>query len=245
MDVGTRLEFRELARSDIETAVRLLAEGMRDNPVLVQAFGPDSIKRQRRLARYYAQVVPFIQPKGGFLGAFAGGGLLGVLGTLRPGFCQPGLLDVLRFVPSLLANNTPAAALRVKRWQDAWARHDPQEAHWHVGLLAVDAELQGRGVGTRLMSDHCARMDRLGTNSYLETDKAINVRFYQKFGFQIAGHEPVLGVTNWFMQRAAKTQANADGTGVNRGNGGEIEATPDNPRIARMAQILNQISPSV
>jgi ribosomal protein S18 acetylase RimI-like enzyme len=204
MDVGARLEFRELSRTEIEPAVRLLSRGMCDNPILVQAFGPDPEKRQRRLARYYAQVVPFTQPKGGFLGAFAGGTLVGVMGTLRPGCCQPGLLDVLRFVPSLLANNTPAAALRVKRWQDAWARHDPREDHWHVGLVAVESDLQGRGVGTRLVSEHCTRMDVLGAASYLETDKAINVRFYQKFGFQIVGSEPVLGVTNWFMKRPAR-----------------------------------------
>jgi hypothetical protein len=203
MDIGARIGFRELSRAEIEPAVRLLARGMRDNPILVKAFGPDPEKRQRRLARYYAQVVPFTQPKGGFLGAFAGGTLVGVMGTLRPGCCRPGLLDVLRFVPSLLANNTPAAALRVKRWQDAWARHDPREDHWHVGLVAVDSNVQGMGVGTRLVSEHCARMDRLGATSYLETDKAINVRFYQKFGFHIVGHEPVLGVSNWFMNRPA------------------------------------------
>jgi ribosomal protein S18 acetylase RimI-like enzyme len=203
MDVAARIGFRELSRTEIEPAVRLLARGMRDNPILVRAFGADPEKRQRRLSRYYAQVVPFTQPKGGFLGAFAGQRLVGVIGTLRPGCCRPRPLEVLRFVPSLLVNNTPAAALRVKRWQDAWIRNDPREDHWHVGLVAVDSDLQGMGVGTRLMSEHCARMDQLGATSYLETDKAINVRFYQKFGFRIVGQEPVLGVTNWFMKRPA------------------------------------------
>ena len=124
----------------------------------------------------------FIQSKGGFLGAFERGTLVGVIGTMRPGCCQPGPFDALRFVPTLLANNPPAAALRVKRWLDEWARHDPREDHWHVGLLTVEPHVQGLGVGTKLMIEHCARMDEAGAVSYLETDKAINVRFYQKFG---------------------------------------------------------------
>ena len=116
-------------------------------------------------------------------------------------------MDVLRFVPSILTNNTPVSALRIKRWQDAWSRHDLREAHWHVGLLAVDSDAQGRGVGTGLISEHCARMDNLGATSYLETDKAINVRFYQKFGYKIVAQLPVLGVSNWFMKRTANTAA--------------------------------------
>jgi hypothetical protein len=37
--------------------------------------------------------------------------------------------------------------------------------------------------------------------SYLETDKEINVRFYERFGFEIVGKANVLGVPNWFMNK--------------------------------------------
>lgn len=223
MDAGARVILRELSPTEIEPAVGLLARGMRDNPVIVRAFGANPEKRQRRLSRYYARVVPYTQPKGRFLGAFAkrDGRLIGVIGTLRPGCCQPRLLDVLRFVPTIVANNSPIGALRVKRWQDAWARHDPLEAHWHVGLVAVDADVQGLGIGTTLMTEHCARMDPLGATSYLETDKAINVRFYERFGFRVVRQEPVLGVTNWFMKRetaiAQRTDAAATGLPAPKG----------------------------
>jgi len=223
MEVGARITFRELSRKDIPPAVQLLARGMRDNPILVRTFGADPEKRQRRLSRYYAQVVPFTLPRGGFLGAFTNRALVGVIGTLQPGCCRPRLLEVLRFVPSLLANNTPAAALRIKRWQDAWTRNDPQEDHWHVGLVAVDSDVQGMGVGTGLMSEHCARMDRLGATSYLETDKAINVRFYQKFGYHIVGQAPVLGVANWFMKRLARAEETSASSVEPRGAIGEGE----------------------
>jgi len=48
-----------------------------------------------------------------------------------------------------------------------------------------------------------ARMDAAGEDAYLETDKPINVRFYERFGFEVVGEQEVLGVPNWFMVRRA------------------------------------------
>jgi ribosomal protein S18 acetylase RimI-like enzyme len=209
MNAGTRTGFRELSLADFEPAVMLLARGMCDNPILIQTFGADKKRRQRRLERYYALVVSLMLRKGGFLGAYRGETLLGLVGTLPPGCCQANFLEVLRFVPTLVTYNSLVGALRVKSWQDAWARHDPRENHWHVGLVTVDSHLQGRGIGTQLMTEHCAQMDGRGATSYLETDKAINVRFYQKFGFQTVAQEQVLGTTNWFMKRLARNERSA------------------------------------
>jgi predicted N-acetyltransferase YhbS len=89
------------------------------------------------------------------------------------------------------------------RWLDAWQRHDPKERHWHLGPLAVDAHLQGEGVGNRMMRVFCAKMDAAGEDAYLETDKPANVRFYERFDFEVVGEEDVLGVPNWFMLRRA------------------------------------------
>jgi GNAT superfamily N-acetyltransferase len=210
MNVGTRTGFRELSLDDFQPAVMLLSRGMCDNPILIQTFGADKKRRQRRLERYYGLVVSMMLRKGGFLGAFRGETLLGLVGTLPPGCCQANFVEVLRFVPTLVTYNSLVGALRVKSWQDAWARHDPRENHWHVGLVTVDSHLQGRGIGTQLMTEHCAQMDGRGTTSYLETDKAINVRFYQKFGFQIVTQEQVLGTTNWFMKRPARDERSAE-----------------------------------
>jgi ribosomal protein S18 acetylase RimI-like enzyme len=87
------------------------------------------------------------------------------------------------------------------KWLGSWSKHDPDERHWHLGPVAVDTHLQGRGIGSKLMLAFCARMDAAGEVSYLETDKALNVRFYERFGFEVMGEEEVLGVPNWFMIR--------------------------------------------
>jgi hypothetical protein len=51
----------------------------------------------------------------------------------------------------------------------------------------------------------------VGVNSarrtpYLETDKTENVRFYERFGFEVIGEEPVIGVPNWFMRRGPRSE---------------------------------------
>ena len=54
------------------------------------------------------------------------------------------------------------------------------------------------------MQAFCAKMDAAGEVAYLETDKDVNVRFYERFGFEVVNQEEVLGVTNWFMIRRAE-----------------------------------------
>jgi hypothetical protein len=55
-----------------------------------------------------------------------------------------------------------------------------------------------------MMSVFCARMDAAGEAAYLETDKEINVHFYERFGFRTTAEESVLGTPNWFMTRRAR-----------------------------------------
>jgi len=88
-------------------------------------------------------------------------------------------------------------------WLGAWGKRDPEERHCYFGPLAVDAHLQGMGIGSKLLRVFCARMDAAGEDAYLETDKAINVRLYERFGFEVVTEGEVLGIPNWFMLRRA------------------------------------------
>ncbi|MGW4247775.1 GNAT family N-acetyltransferase, partial [Nocardia sp. NPDC004722] len=86
-------------------------------------------------------------------------------------------------------------------WINAWGRRDPAEPHWHLGPVAVDDGLQGQGIGSRMLTDFCARVDDRRAAAYLETDKPENVKFYERFGFTVLDEAEVLGVPNWFMHR--------------------------------------------
>ena len=51
------------------------------------------------------------------------------------------------------------------------------------------------------------RLDEAGDLGYLETDKAENVRLYERHGFEVVDEAPVLGVPNWFMRREPRAAA--------------------------------------
>jgi ribosomal protein S18 acetylase RimI-like enzyme len=172
---------------------------MRDNPLHVAAYGADPARRLRchaRLMRGMFRAFPAQRP----IGAFQDGNLLGVTGVAPVGTCRPGAIQRARMIPVLAALG-PRPATRVARWTQAWADHDPDEPHVHLGPLAVDAHLQGHGIGSLIMTEHCRRLDHADEVGYLETDKQQNVGFYERFGFGVVGAASVLGVPNWFMRR--------------------------------------------
>ena len=194
---------RELRPDDLHEAVAIIARGMRDNPLHVSALGRDTGTRAARLGRMFALAVPMIFKKGVLLGAFAGETLVGVAGMVPPGRCQPTLVENVKLLPRMIPALGLSAFMQAGRWLSTWAEHDLQEPHWHLGPVAVDAHLQGRGIGTALMVEYCERLDHLAAVGYLETDAAKNVVFYQKFGFGIVTEAVVLDTPNWFMRRPA------------------------------------------
>jgi len=200
------LEIKAIDAAEMDEAVGVMVRGMRDNPIIVAALGTGPAVRHSKLLRLFGAMAAVEVPgRDREMLAARGqdGSILGVCGMMPPGRCQPGLGRQLRLAPSLLALG-PGSAGRTMKWLGSWSKHDPGERHWHLGPVAVDTHLQGRGIGSKLMLAFCARMDAAGEVAYLETDKEINVRFYERFGFEVVGEGQVLGVRNWFMTRPAE-----------------------------------------
>ena len=201
-----RLRIEELDASEIEEAVEVIVRGMRDNPNNVAAFGRDPEVRHRRLLRLFGAMASAEVPgrdRNMLAARGSDGSILGVCGMVPPGRCQPSLGQQVRLMPTVFALG-PRSAGRTMQWLGNWSKHDPDERHWHLGPVAIDAHIQGRGIGSKLMQAFCAKMDAAGEVAYLETDKDVNVRFYERFGFEVVNQEEVLGVTNWFMIRRAE-----------------------------------------
>lgn len=195
------LEVGALDAAEKEEALAVVVRGMRDNPLHVAVFGEDPEIRARRVRRLLGGEFAVLGLQSHMLAArSADGAIVGVVGMLPPSEDRPTIAQQLRLLPRLLSTG-PRAAVRAASWMGTWAKHDPAEPHWHVGPVAVDAHLQGKGVGSRLMRVFCAKMDAAHENAYLETDKPENVRFYERFGFEVVGEQDVLGVPNWFMLR--------------------------------------------
>src|SRR5262249_9543284 len=199
------LDIRELKEEELEEGAHLLSRGMCDNPNNVQAFGPDPEHRKRALSRMFEPVLRRAHAKGIVFGAFRNREVIGLYSMTPPGQCQLKLGEKLRIVPAICFGNSATASLRVLNWYAEWSRHDPREPHWHFGPFAVDAQVQGRGIGSVMLGTFCARMDGQKALAYLETDKPGNVRFYEKFGFVTTDKALVLGTPNWFMQRQPRS----------------------------------------
>ena len=106
--------------------------------------------------------------------------------------------------PSLVRGVGLRSAVRVISWLSAWARHDPNEPHSHLGPIGVCPDFQGRRIGHALMDRYCEELDRSGESGYLDTDRPENVTFYQRFGFEVVEEMAVLGVPSYFMARASR-----------------------------------------
>jgi ribosomal protein S18 acetylase RimI-like enzyme len=197
------VEIRDLTAAETDAAARVLGGGMRDNPLHVRAFGPRPERRELALTRMFEALLRLYLSKGAVLGAFSAGNLVGVCGMVQPNRCQPTAGEKLQLLPALVSGGGLGATARVLRWVAGWARHDPRQAHWHLGPVGVERRLQGKGIGSALLQAFCDRIDATRSVAYLETDKQENVRFYQRFGFCVSAQDLVLGVPSWFMFRAA------------------------------------------
>ena len=100
-----------------------------------------------------------------------------------------------------------SSATKALKMLSTWEKQDPKKPHMHIGPLGVLPEMQGNGVGSKLMQACLAYADGENLPSYLETDRDRNVPFYEKHGFKVIGEEDILGVKNRYMWRDAKTSS--------------------------------------
>lgn len=195
------LTIRGLADSETGSAAAVLADGMRDNPIHVRAFGEDPDHRERALVQLFEPVLRRVQARGAVDGAYQDGRLVGICGRLNPGNCRVTLGQKLGFLPALKNGNPWRSVYRVLSWAGAWSKRDPGTDHCHLGPVGVRRAEQGRGIGRELLAAFCARMDEDRVVAYLETDKDVNVTIYEKIGFKVVAREDVIGVPCWYMSR--------------------------------------------
>lgn len=192
---------RTLPQESIPAAARLLAAGMRDNPLHQRVFASEAARLEPMLEDAFVRLLHRQARAGIVLGAYESDALVGVAAMVPPGHCQPGLQEKLAMLSILARGGALRRLPWIGRWLRAWARHDPGFDHWHLGPAAVDRARRGQGIGSRLMAAVCDRLDQHQGIGYLETDKPENVRLYRRGGFEVVAEQPVLGVANWFMQR--------------------------------------------
>jgi GNAT superfamily N-acetyltransferase len=82
-----------------------------------------------------------------------------------------------------LTNRRPLAIL------GAMEKVHPHEPHYYLETLGTRRAVQGKGVGSAVMSVVLERCDREGVPAYLESSNPRNIPFYARHGFEV--REPV------------------------------------------------------
>jgi ribosomal protein S18 acetylase RimI-like enzyme len=128
-----------------------------------------------------------------------------VVGAMRivewPG-CQMKPLQGLRLLPTLIRAGGLGEMSRAMKMRGTWAKKDPKKPHWHLDPIGVTPELQGKGIGSQMMEYYLNHVDGLEMATYHETDRPENVKFYERFGFQVIGEETIMDFPNWYMWRS-------------------------------------------
>jgi GNAT superfamily N-acetyltransferase len=108
----------------------------------------------------------------------------------------------LMMLPSLL-RACGRRALTGRAFAELMQRQHPEEPHWYLAVLGSDTAVRGRGFGQALMRSGLARCDAEHSPAYLESSKAANVPYYQRFGFTVIGEivVPDGGPRLWKMWR--------------------------------------------
>jgi ribosomal protein S18 acetylase RimI-like enzyme len=203
----TRVEVGETRPEERAAAIAVVARAMSTSPMPRAVIGGDTERRHRHLSRFFTRLYEVARHQRPLV-ARLDGRVIASTNDLVGGACRFGARERLRALPDLLVT-PPTITARSLRWLAEWERRDPDVPHSHYGPFGVEPELQGRGVGSLVMAEYTRRLDAAGEDAYLETDKPENVALYGRFGFEVVEEAKVLGVSNWFMWRAAGADAPA------------------------------------
>lgn len=178
----------------------MLVRAFDDDPV-AQFMFPDETRRPRALRRFFSIQMERDYLRTGEIWTTndrSGAAIWGPPAKPRPGVRD--LLRVLPLVPELFPPRHLRTALRALF---AVESERPTVPHWYLGTLGTDPAVQGRGIGSALLSHVLERVDERGEPSYLECSKERNVPFYARFGYKVTKQmQAVPGApTIWLMWR--------------------------------------------
>ena len=92
---------------------------------------------------------------------------------------------------------------------DEAAERTCDPADWEIELIGVDPDVQGAGVGGRLVDAIHRRADAAGNGVRLFTLSEANVGFYTRHGYAVVaeGREPLSGLDFWVLRRQARVHS--------------------------------------
>jgi ribosomal protein S18 acetylase RimI-like enzyme len=190
--------IRPATLADLEGVVDTLTTSFHDDPVMVWSY-PDAQIRPRRLATLWRFLAE---------GLYLPGGACTVSGDHDAVALWRASEDHRQ--EQFWADNSERFAIamegdleRMAQLSEAMGVHHPSDPHWYLLALGVTPELQGRGLGSRLLAHTLDRIDTLGQATYLEATSLRSRVLYERHGFEIiAEFSAPQGPPVWSMWRA-------------------------------------------
>ena len=203
--MSVHTEIRGIRPDELDSTVAVLARAFHDDPGAL-IIEPDEALRPAALRALFAPVIRHAIPFGHVAVATRDGAIVGAATFLPPGHDTPtddeliaaGLLDAVAAVPAAAERMGPMVAFL--EGQHAEAIDGP---HWRLEFFGVDPELQGGGIGSRLIDTGHRRADAAGERVYLETFTRRNVDWYEARGYAVVveGIVPATDVPVWGLIR--------------------------------------------
>lgn len=199
----SEVQIRPLDPSDAGASVELLLATFPEDPWARWVFAAKEPGYLERLRGYF-EVGHAWHTEAGFpvLAAYAEDGLAGVSYVMEPG------IDVSEeaaaaLLPRLRAACGAESTERFTRCNEAGQAEMPEvEAHC-IAVLGVRRDLQGQGIGGRLVRRTGADAERAPGSGgvVLETGNPRNLPFYAAHGFETVARVAFPGFDNWVLFR--------------------------------------------
>lgn len=172
--------MRPITDADVPHVAAVIADAFATDPFWAWLFpGAD---RKLVVRSWIKQLRVSYLPKGH---SYANDALTGAALWAPPGKWRLSRAQELRLAPSYLRLLGPRRMRSAARAFSVIESGHPDEPHWYLSVLGVSPAHQRGGVGRSLIEPILERADREHMPTSLETFKADNVPYYERFGFQV------------------------------------------------------------
>ena len=192
-----------LMACQVRQAARLMARAFYDDPFFTFVL-PEGERRRSILPWMFEKILGYGQRYGKIYTTASLEGIAMWLGPQKPSLEWTGtLLTGLFLLPLKLSRQELEKSLQQANSARKLHEQSITGQHWYLVELGVEPARQGDGVGGALLQPVLARADQESQACYLDTNNELNIPYYERFGFRLAGtaHAIQSGPKTWGMLR--------------------------------------------